>query len=241
MNWAQTLASSLTGTGLFARGGFHPAPEDAVPALPDGRAAATVVLVGNAGRALWDALKRDNPDLAGEHPLDRWVEAKLDAAGRALGAAVIHATRKPWPPIQRWALRADAVHRSPIGLLIHRDYGLWHVYRGALLFAERLDLPPRAAPGPSPCETCTDKPCLSTCPVDAFTPGRFDPIACVDHMESAAGKACAYSGCLARRACPVGRGFGYPPEAGAFHMRAVTRTVRTLAARGELKAAALPE
>ena len=26
-------------------------------------------------------------------------------------------------------------HASPLGLLIHPDYGLWHGYRGALLFA----------------------------------------------------------------------------------------------------------
>src|SRR4030095_137820 len=45
----------------------------------------------------------------------------------------------------RWAMRAEAVAPSPLGILIHPDYGLWHAYRGALAFAERLALPPRGA------------------------------------------------------------------------------------------------
>ena len=125
----------------------------------------------------------------------------------------------------RWARRAEPVHTSPINLLIHPDYGLWHVYRGALLFTETLALPP-VEDRPSPCESCAKKPCLRACPADAFQPDRFDAVACVTHVESPAGGNCAERGCLARRACPVGRDWAYPREAGAYHMGAVTRTVR---------------
>ena len=52
----------------------------------------------------------------------------------------------PWLPFQRWAMKADCVTASPLGILIHPDFGLWHAYRGALAFAEQLDLPPSAAP-----------------------------------------------------------------------------------------------
>ena len=217
---------SLAGTGLFVRGAFHPAPEDGVRALADGRVAGTVVLVGNAGRAMWAAFRAASPDPAGEDPLDTWVDAHLERAAAQLDAELVFATRRPWPPIQRWALRAGGVHRSPIHLLIDPEYGLWHVYRGALLFAERLDLDPPPPASASPCDSCAEKPCLTTCPVDAFQPGSFDMLACVDHVESAAGKACAAVGCLARRACPVGRTHAYAPDQGAFHMAAVVRAVR---------------
>ncbi len=215
----------LAGTGLFVRGAFHPAPEDGVRGLADGRAAATVVLVGNAGKPLWDAFRRAVPELSGKDPLDTWVDAHLERAAAALGAEIVFATRKPWPPIQRWALKAGGVHRSPIGILIHPNFGLWHVYRGALLFARTLALPAMPATA-SPCETCAKKPCLSACPADAFKPEGFDMQACVGHVESRKGKACATGGCLARRACPVGRAHAYVPEEGAFHMAAVVRTVR---------------
>lgn len=223
----------LAGTGLFVRGAFHPAPDDGVRALADGRPAATVVLVGNAGKAMWEAFRRDVSDLTGRDPLDGWIDAHLERAAAALGAEIVYATRKPWPPIQRWALKAGGVHRSPIGILIHPAYGLWHVYRGAFLFAEKLALPVAGPPSPSPCDTCAKKPCLSVCPADAFKPDKFDMQACVGHVESAKGRACATGGCLARRACPVGRTHAYVPEEGAFHMAAVVRTVRHLMAKSD--------
>lgn len=221
----------LAGTGLFVRGAFHPAPEDGVRALADGRAAGTAVLVGNAGKAMWRAFRRDVREIAGKDPLDTWVDAHLERAAAAVGAEIVYATRKPWPPIQRWAMKAGGVHRSPIGILIHAEYGLWHVYRAALLFAHKLALPP-ATPGASPCDSCAKKPCLTACPADAFTPTSFDALACVGHVESPRGKACATGGCLARRACPVGRAHAYVAEEGAFHMAAVVRTVRKWQAGG---------
>lgn len=256
------IDSAFAGTGLFVRGTFHPAPEDAVPPLADGRPAQTVVLIGNAGPDLWRALLRENPAFAGKDPLDSWVDAHLERVAAVLGAGLVYATRKPWPPIQRWALKAGGVFRSPIGILIHPEFGLWHVYRGALLFAERFPSSPRgregegvrgdgdavpnvgAVPstpallpqgekGESPCDSCADKPCLTRCPADAFSATGFDALACVGHVESRKGKACATGGCLARRACPVGRAHAYDRDEGAYHMAAVVSTVRKMEARGE--------
>jgi hypothetical protein len=225
----------LAGTGLLVRGAFHPAADDGVRALAGGRPAGTAVLVGNAGKAMWNAFRRDVPDLAGKNPLDDWVDAHLERAAAALGAEIVFATRRPWPPIQRWAMKAGGVHRSPIGILIHPGFGLWHVYRGAFLFADKLDLPAPGPMEPSPCDACAKKPCLTACPADAFTPGAFDMNACVDHVESPKGRACTTGGCLARRACPVGRAHAYVPEEGAFHMAAVVRTVRHWQAKGAAK------
>jgi len=61
-------------------------------------------------------------------------------------------------------LQAEPLHRSPLGLLIHPEWGLWHSYRGALGLRERLDLPPHESVA-SPCESCRERPCLSACPV----------------------------------------------------------------------------
>ena len=224
----------LAGTGLFVRGAFHAAPEDGVRPLADGHAAETVVLVGNAGKAMWSAFRRDVPDLGGKDPLDTWVDAHLERTAAVLGAEIVFATRKPWPPIQRWAMKAGGVHRSPVGILIHPEFGLWHVYRGALLFARKLVLPSTQT-ADSPCDSCAAKPCLRACPAEAFKPDRFDMHACVSHVESPKGKACATGGCLARRACPVGRAHAYVPEEGAFHMAAVVRTVRHWQGKGAPK------
>ena len=115
------------------------------------------------------------------------------------------------------------MHPSPIGLLIHPHWGLWHAYRGALVFERRIELP-AIEPKASPCEACAAKPCLSACPVHAFSGGSYDLDACVSHVRSAAGVACREGGCLARRACPVGDEFRYLPAQARFHTEAFLRT-----------------
>ncbi len=220
------LDDALLPCGLFTRGGFHPEPADNVPALPGGRAARTVLLIGNAGMAMWRAFRAARPVPRGSNPLEAWLDPLIEEAARAAGAArVIFPARQPYPPVQRWAQRAEAVHASPIGLLIHPRFGLFHAYRAVLLFAGRLELAARAAAA-SPCDGCAERPCLSACPAGAIRPDRFDAVACVDHVTASAGGNCRERGCLARRACPVGREFNYAPEAGAFHMAAVVRAVR---------------
>jgi hypothetical protein len=128
----------------------------------------------------------------------------------------------PHLPFQRWAQRAESVHISPIGLLIHPDFGLWHAYRGALAFSDRLDLP-RTDYRPSPCMSCRERPCLTGCPVNAFKRGSYDVAGCVRHIVSDVGETCRSRGCLARRACPVGQTFAYGEAQATFHMRAFLR------------------
>jgi hypothetical protein len=220
------VAAALDGTGLIVRGGFHPEPDDQVPALPDGRPALSVVLVGNAGGALWRNFVAAGPHADPLHPFDRWLNPILRDKGDALGAHTILPSKgPPFVPIQRWGERAEPVHRTPIGLMIHPDYGLWHVYRAVYLFPDRLPLPARLELA-SPCDSCAKKPCLQVCPVDAFKPSSFDARACVDHVVGPSGGNCRDRGCLARRACPVGRDYSYPSETAAFHMRAMTRAVQ---------------
>ena len=194
---------------------------DGVPGDP-----ASLVLVGNSGPAMWQAFGAARA--AGrfadcDNPLDDWVRNVLSGVAEELVAAPLFPFGgPPHLPFQRWAQRAEAVYPSPLGVLIHPDYGLWHAYRGALAFAERLDLPPRDA-RPRPCDTCADKPCLTTCPVDAFGQDGYDVPACIEHISSPEGADCMDMGCRARRACPVGRGYIYEPANAAFHMTAFKR------------------
>jgi hypothetical protein len=226
-----TVARALEAEGFVPRGGFRVAPEDAVPPLPDGRPAATLVLAGDAGGKMWRTFEKARAP--GPDPLDRWTR---DVLGRVAdmtgGTTYFPFGGPPYLPFQRWAQRAEPVHPSPIGVLIHPDWGLWHAYRGALGFAENFAVPERADQ-PSPCATCAEKPCLSTCPVDAFGPGGYDVAACVDHVERPQGRGCAEGGCLARRACPIGARHGPTPDQAAFHMAAFVRARRAAQAARE--------
>jgi len=211
------VRSAIESRGLSYRGAFHPAADD----LPNGGGVGTLVLVGFTGNTNWRHFN-DAPE-AGDgkpDPLDRWSLRVITALADELGAAALFPFQgPPWLPFVRWAQKAEPVHPSAIGLLIHPDWGLWHSWRGALTFRERFELP---APDrrPRPCDTCMEKPCLTACPVSAFTASGYDVAACVAHIDSAAGTDCVEEGCRARRACPIGREHRYSPDQAAFSMRA---------------------
>lgn len=218
------LIDAVTATGMAVRGAFHPAAADAVPSLADGRPAATVILIGLVGGSGWPVFTA-SPEAGdgGTDPLDRWTRRCLQEIAEPVGATVAYPFGgPPWLPFLRWAQRAEpGLHPSPLGIMIHPAWGLWHGYRGALLLAERLPLPEPEV-RESPCMTCQDRPCLTACPAEAFgKPGiAYDIAACRDHLDSDAGQACREGGCLARRACPVGAGYRHSPAQAAFHMRA---------------------
>ncbi len=215
------IEKAIYEAGFTARGAFHPRAEDAVPDLAPGRATATVVMVGNAGPEMWRAFTaaRD-PD---SDRLDDWSAEILGALAADFGATALFPFTKPPLPFQRWARRAEACHRSPLGIVIHPEFGLWHAYRGALTFTGRFDLPV-AEQLPDPCAACERKPCLTACPVAAFAPNGYDVAACAHHIDTPAGRDCMDLGCRARRACPVGRAFRYQPAQARFHMAAFRKS-----------------
>ncbi|MEE8534690.1 MAG: hypothetical protein V3S45_01520, partial [Kiloniellales bacterium] len=218
--WARVVAAA-TERGLIVFGGFHPGEDDGVPPLANGRTVGTLCLLGNAGAAMWTAF-RAAPEAADGRPdpLERWSERVLGALAAELGGqALFPFGGPPYRPFVAWAKRAQPVSESPIGILIHPDYGLWHAYRGALAFADAIELPPPDR-RPRPCDACPDKPCLSTCPVAAFAPSGYDVGACTGHLTRPEGGDCLGLGCRARRACPVGRGYIYEPDQAELHMRA---------------------
>lgn len=227
------IIAALSHVGLDYRGGFHPRSEDLVPDIPDikprqpGTLArqtvptGTLLLVGNIGGSMWPAFeagRRDETDA-----LDKWTKRILSPVisqlEKAHGSikALYPSDGPPYHPFQRWAMRGEPVYPSPIGILIHPDHGLWHAYRGALLFSKTLDLPTTLTQ-PSPCDSCSNKPCLAGCPVQAIGQGFYDVETCAAHLSGPSGKPCHEFGCLARSACPVGPRRPYPEAQTRFHM-----------------------
>ena len=214
------IEAALRDAGLTPRGAFHPEAGDGVPPLAADAPARTLVLAGNAGPQMWRAF--DAARAAEPMDLDQWSARVLGDLAARLGARAVFPFERPYLPFQRWAMRAEACFPSPLGLLIHPDYGLWHGYRGALLFAAAIGLPPpdRRA---SPCASCADRPCLAACPVGAFDGAAYDVPACARHLARTPQTDCMAGGCLARRACPVGGDYRYAPAQARFHLQAFRR------------------
>ena len=187
------------------------------PSLPP--ATRSVVLVGWTGPAGWLAFAASPERQDGQaDPLDRWTRRCINPMADRLGAIALYPfDGPPWHPFQRIALAAGAFHSSPIGLLIHPVFGLWTSYRALLVFDQAIDLP-AAESSVHPCEGCKTKPCLTACPVGAYSATGFDVDRCRAHVRL--GAPCLTAGCDARDACPVGREFRNSADQISFHQSA---------------------
>jgi hypothetical protein len=231
------IATTLTKAGLVGRGGFQVAVSDCVPTMESGNSAKSVVLVGNIGGSLWPSFAAAHPKESADnesHPtlLDDWSRHVLTEVAETLGGLaacmpLFPFEGPPFLPFIRWAQKAEAVISSPIGPLIHPNYGLWHAYRGALAFAYHVPLP-EPEERQKPCDTCMKKPCLSGCPVSVHEHDAFDLSRCMDHVVTDVGSPCMANGCLARQACPVGSEFRYTSNQAHFHMVAFRRANRRM-------------
>ncbi len=175
----------------------------------------SLVLVGNAGPAMFERFASERDPVL--DLMDRWTRDVLTPLADRLGARAQFPFDTPHPPFLTWARAAGAGTTSPLGMNIHPEFGLWHAYRAAFIFDDAIAIPPADA-GPSPCDNCADKPCLTTCPVNAFSPDGYDVAACAAHLSSADGEPCRTHGCMARNACPAGLEYLYSPEQTRFHM-----------------------
>lgn len=165
-------------------------------------------------------------------PLDRWSRRVIGRIACTLGTkAYFPFAGPPYRPFVAWALRSGRCHTSPVHLLVHDRAGLFISFRGAI--AREQPLPPD--PRPRPCDMCAARPCETACPPAALTPAGYDIPACHafldqlhlcqntpgvrgQHPRDVSPTNDCRTGCLVRRACPVGQDRRGPDQS-AHHMR----------------------
>jgi ferredoxin len=217
----EKIRAGLEPHGIFLRG-IVEFDRDG-PEIAAGRRASTVILLGNIGGSIWPAFNKWRAGRGQKvtNPLDTWSTEVIRPLAESLGGRSYFPSEKPWQPFQQWAMRAEGLKPSPLGVLIHPDYGLWHGYRGAIGFGAKIGILTTPA-NHHPCDSCLEKPCLTRCPVDAVKPTSFDVPACRSHIHSPVGRGgCMQTGCIARNACPVGADYRYLEAQMQFHMAAL--------------------
>lgn len=216
------------------------------------------LLIGNKGKSLEYLFENNNLNYNLKNPLDIWTTSVLDNVSKITKSKVIYPfSGPPFFNFFDLAIKSDLVNKSPIGLLIHRDYGLWFSYRGIILLnkehhgycgnssyenkekskSDRSEDRENSAKYMSkyrdcrkgnsqhktrkksnynkynrnsknkntqfisPCLECEARPCLTSCPVNAFSENSYDVIKCVKYLKSKPEKSCINNGCKARLSC----------------------------------------
>lgn len=218
------IAVLLGGFGLIVRGGFNFREYDVAVNGPGGKPGRSAVLAGHGGGGFWPKFEAwlQGQEPVPDNPLDTWSRHVIDGVARQCDARAVYPSDIPYLPFQQWAMRAEGLSPSPLGLLMHPEFGLWHAYRGALIFDREFDF--QAVENVIHlCERCDGKPCLNSCPAGAFSDSGYAVHDCRSHVASASGTDCRDSGCLARKACPFGLEHRYSNRQQAFHMAAFLR------------------
>lgn len=188
------------------------------------------VMIASPGRIMWPHFSSSVEFRDGlRDPMERWSARILAGIAKEFDARLVLPFDRPFPPFQTWTAQAAGLRCSPLGLLIHPDYGLWFGLRGALFFGADVEnlyvdkVNQQEDVYSEICQKCDEKPCLSHCPVDSFSDGNLNYSRCISHLKSKNLPNCLEQGCAARAACPVGRQHQYRSEQLQFHMMAFAK------------------
>ncbi len=115
------------------------------------------------------------------------------------------------PPLRPLLQATNIAFSSPLGTGIRHDVGPWYAVRTVYVANIPQDLydqivlnfPPYTPQATSPCETCTQKPCITACPAKAIAHGTPANLQACSQFRIGNESVCAKR-CHARLACPVG-------------------------------------
>jgi ferredoxin len=204
------LDKDIHSAGLTILGELQVTDDDPVP-----KEAQSILLLGPDEPNFWKIFKEsDEFKDRKANPLDRWSKRIIDNIAVKNDCSPLYPFGgEPYKPFFSWALRSGTVWSSPVHLATHKDRGLFVSFRGALAINQIRKIDQSFE---NPCLKCP-APCLSACPVNAFTESGYDVAKCKDHISGVDSRNCKSLGCNTRRACPVGanlRNF----DQSSFHM-----------------------
>lgn len=169
-----------------------------------------LILLGHAGKALWDCVKAAGA--GGENPIDDFTVRSIERCfAEHLPASrfrIIYPGDHP-VALQRLGALAGWHHASPFMVGIDPEWGTWYAYR-AVVLADTRFRPFPAVDRSSPCSSCQARPCITACPAQAMADGSFSLARCSAYRLQP-DSACTAT-CQARLACPVGAAHRYDAD-----------------------------
>lgn len=197
-----------------------------------------LVLIAHGGRKLWQRFNQEAG--VGENPLDQmcvdaWQSVMSGEDFRRVEYEILYPTSEPLAScgvsLAELGSLAGWQQKSPLGIGIHPEFGLWSAIRLLVLVDGDSVWPDdndgsEAQKSPSICDSCVDRPCLSSCPAGATDFQEFDVPACIAFRQTDASP-CEQT-CLSRLACPVAKEHSYSKVQLNYHYAYSLQMVKIL-------------
>jgi epoxyqueuosine reductase len=186
-----------------------------------------LILIGHRGRDCWAALQQRG--MHGTHPLDQFATERVqDWMTRAWPTAQWRQVFPGPHPVglQRLGALAGWHRPSPFWVGVDAEWGSWFAYRAVVLADTALPVTTRRNTN-TPCDVCSDKPCISACPAGALASEQTGPWrlqTCLAFRQQP--QSPCLDRCLARNACPVGEEYRYTDQQIAYHYLHSMRAIR---------------
>jgi epoxyqueuosine reductase len=191
-----------------------------------------LLLFAHAGNRFWRKLQSSRFEInstsnsastpaSNQHPIDDYsiekVTQHLKRFYPNLNFQILYPSGRDFnQPIglQQFGELAGWHHNSPLKIGINQAWGTWFAYR-VLLVCDGEFKPIERLRSKSPCNSCSDKPCISECPANAVSQTDFDLNCCSQYRASE--QSHCRDRCVARLACPVAPEQRYPIEQIQYH------------------------
>ena len=181
------------------------------------------MILGNGGKSFWNFFSKNH-----DGPIDDFVTNYIEATLLESGLKKDDFQRfyphpDHTPPLLQMSRHFNLSKPSKLGLDINSKFGPWFGLRALFLFKKAL---PEIAPEPfpSPCDQCSLRPCLKSCPGNVFKNGTFSQESCKG-FRLKENTPCENK-CDARLACPIGKEHQYSTEQMSYHYKHSLKMLR---------------
>lgn len=156
------------GLNIFVSAKVSDLPSDIYPFSTEQKNQ-TICMIAHGGKTIWENLP--HPLRPEDHPIDQFSIEQMNWFAKNVlddDIEILFPNDQHTLPLQQLGRFFNLGTPSPIGIDISFEFGLWFAYRG--VFLTKKMLPETKAPiFSSPCESCSQRPCLIegrvSCPI----------------------------------------------------------------------------
>ena len=174
-----------------------------------------LILIGHGGNRLWQTLKQAK--IESHDPIDDFtinaIRRLFETELKAHTYTILYPDQQS-VNLQKLGELAGWHHRSPFWIGINDTWGTWYAYR-AVVVTDTVFQPTKQVASHSPCEQCTVKACVNTCPAQAITDDEFSIQTCIDYRKRS--QSMCKKRCLSRISCPACSQHRYSDEQMNYH------------------------